>query len=53
MIPKRKNGLQIAPKHMPRDVYAILLRVQGEVKNETLQQFSLEQTIYKIIRQHG
>lgn len=53
MIPKRKKGILISPAHMPKDVYAILLRVQGETKNETLTQFSLENTIYKIIRAYG
>ncbi len=48
---KRKFGLLICKKHMPDDVYKIVMQKQSEIKSELLQQFSMENTIYKIIRE--
>ncbi len=42
---------QFRLREMPEDVYHILLTTQAEKKKSCNCQFSLEQTIYKIIRE--
>ena len=41
---------QLRLREMPEDVYSILLKEQAEQKQKCKCQFSLEQTIYKLIR---
>lgn len=48
---KRKFGLLLCKKHMPDDVYKIIIQKQSEIKAESLKQFSMENTIYKLIRE--
>lgn len=40
-------------RNIPPDVFKILLREQGEIKNErAIGKFGIEQTIYKLIREY-
>lgn len=43
-------GLSIRSKYMPKNIYTILLKKQGEMKAACGCQFSLEKTIYKIVK---
>ncbi len=45
-----KRGIKLNKKHIPEEIFKILLRKQSEIKNECLCQFSLEKTVYKLIR---
>lgn len=48
----RKNGaITYSFRNIPQEVYKIILREQNRIKlNKGVSQFSLEQTIYTIIR---
>lgn len=45
-----KAGLKISRKHIPDDVYRIVLARQAEVKAKCKCSYNIEQTIYKLIR---
>lgn len=45
-----KRGIKIYKKKMPADIYSIILKKQSEIKNDCNCQFSLEKTIYKLIK---
>jgi hypothetical protein len=45
-----KPGIKFYRKRMPADVIRILIAKQGEMKLLCKCQFSLEQTLYKLIR---
>lgn len=45
-----KQGVRIYKKSVPVDVYRILLIKQAEIKIACNCQYSIEQTIYKMIR---
>jgi hypothetical protein len=53
-MPNKDNwnqpGIRIYKRHMPADVYRLLLIRQGEIKAACNCQISLETTIYKMIR---
>lgn len=47
-----REGKVYPLKMMPPDVYKILVAEQGRIKGEKMtSQYSLEQTIYKIVRE--
>jgi len=47
-----RNGKVYPLKKMPDDVFKIILMEQGKIKAErSISQYSLEQTIYSIIRE--
>lgn len=49
---ENRNGKVYPLKKMPSDVYKILAAEQGKIKAEKMTgQYSLEQTIYKIVRE--
>lgn len=40
-------------KAIPQDILRYLLKIQGEIKSEkNIAQYSLEQTVYRIVKEH-
>lgn len=46
----RNQGILINTKNVPKNIYSILIKKQGEIKTACACQFNLEKTIYKIIK---
>jgi hypothetical protein len=48
-----KKPRQMRLRNIPEDIYCILLQEQGKIKSaRKVGMFSMEQTIYAIIREH-
>lgn len=47
---KNKRGITFSKKNIPPEIYKLLIKKQSEIKSECGCQFSLEATVYKLIR---